>query len=317
MKKILLVDDDADIRRVVGLRLKLAGYQVLTAEDGEAGLAVLHAERPRVILLDFMMPKMHGFAVCQAIRADEELKQTYIIVGSAKAYAADIQKALALGANAYVRKPYDFDELLKMIAQALTEPAQTAAAGEAKAAPKVESALRAETAAGPVSMQVKFWGTRGSIATPGPATLRYGGNTSCAEVRCGDAVLLFDCGTGIRPAGMALLREFEGRPIEAHLFVSHTHWDHIQGFPFFMPAYVPGNRVFIYSLRGADKSLEKVFTGQMDSNYFPVNLSDLKANLRFVELEGAVTVGPATISHLYLNHPGRSEEHTSELQSQR
>jgi phosphoribosyl 1,2-cyclic phosphodiesterase len=151
---------------------------------------------------------------------------------------------------------------------------------------------------------VKFWGTRGSIPTPGPSTLRYGGDTSCVEVRAGESILMLDCGTGARQMGMALMREFPGRALDLHVFVSHTHWDHIQGFPFFAPAYIPGNRITVYSLRGADKSLEKIFTGQMDASYFPVELSDLKARLEFVELQGRVEIGPVRVSNIYVNHPG-------------
>jgi phosphoribosyl 1,2-cyclic phosphodiesterase len=153
-------------------------------------------------------------------------------------------------------------------------------------------------------LSVRFWGTRGSIPTPGPTTARYGGNTSCVEVRAGNQVLMIDCGTGAREMGLALLREYKGAPIELHVFVSHTHWDHIQGFPFFVPAYQPGNDLTFYSLRGADKSLDKIFTGQMDSNYFPVDLRDMRANLQFVELDGPVRLGEVEVSHTYLNHPG-------------
>jgi hypothetical protein len=88
-------------------------------------------------------------------------------------------------------------------------------------------------------LRVTFWGTRGSIAAPGPATTVYGGNTSCVEVRAGEDILIFDSGTGIRELGLALMKEFHNRPLTVHLFISHTHWDHIQGFPFFMPAYEP------------------------------------------------------------------------------
>jgi phosphoribosyl 1,2-cyclic phosphodiesterase len=278
VETIVLVDDDADIRRIAELRLKIAGFRVLTAADGEAGLKLIRAERPRVVLLDLMMPRMHGFAVCQEIRKDPDLRSTYIIITSAKTYTADIKKAKELGANLYLNKPYDLEGLIQTI---------NATVGPAEA-----------------SMTVKFWGTRGSIATPGPATMRYGGNTSCTEVRYGDHVLLFDCGTGGREAGLALAREFQGRPLQVHLFIGHTHWDHIQGFPFFVPAYIPSNRISVYSLRGSDKSLEKVFTGQMDANYFPVDLTDMMAQLEFIELDGPVEIGDAKVSHMYLNHPG-------------
>lgn len=279
METIVLVDDDADIRRIVELRLRMAGFRIVTASDGEAGLELIKAEKPRVALLDLMMPRKHGFAVCQEIRSDPGLRGVYIIVGSAKTYAPDIRRAKELGADLYVTKPYDLEALVRTLKELTATPT--------------------------TGLRVKFWGTRGSIATPGRATLRYGGNTACTEVRCGETVLLFDCGTGVREAGLALNQEFKGRPIHIHIFVSHTHWDHIQGFPFFIPAYVPGNRVSICSLRGSDKSLERVFTGQMDSSYFPVDLGDMFAQLQFVELEGPpLEIGEAKVSHVYLNHPG-------------
>jgi phosphoribosyl 1,2-cyclic phosphodiesterase/CheY-like chemotaxis protein len=278
MEKIVLIEDDPDICTVVETGLNAAGYQVFVARDGQAGLELVRSERPRAVVLDLMMPRMHGFAVCQEMRRDPALRGVQVIVTTAKAYPVDIQKARELGASAYLTKPYDLNELLEKIKAALD-------------------------AAGP-PMTVKFWGTRGSIPTPGASTLRYGGNTSCVELRCGDEILMLDCGTGAREMGLALNREFEGRGLDVHIFVSHTHWDHIQGFPFFAPAYTPGSRLTIYSLRGSDKSLEKVFTGQMDASYFPVAAADLMAHLYFVELEGVVQIGQAKVSHIYLNHPG-------------
>jgi phosphoribosyl 1,2-cyclic phosphodiesterase/CheY-like chemotaxis protein len=278
MRKLVVVDDDADIRRVAEKRLKAAGYEVYTAEDGLAGLQLIRTLQPAVAIVDLMMPKMHGFQLCQEIRQDPALADVKIIVCSAKAYAVDRQKALEVGANAYLLKPYNLEELVARV--------QEVAATVAPA------------------LVVKFWGTRGSIPTPGPGTARYGGNTSCVEVRCGDHILMFDCGSGAREMGLALAQEFKGKPLELNLLVTHTHWDHIQGFPFFVPAYTPGAKINIYSLRGSDKSLERVFTGQMDASYFPVALGDMMAHLNFVELDGVLKVGEASVTHLYLNHPG-------------
>ena len=92
--------------------------------------------------------------------------------------------------------------------------------------------------------------------------------------------------------------------MRAHVFVGHTHWDNIQGFPFFAPAFVEGNEFTIYSLRGAEKPLEKIFRGQMDTDYFPVRLTDMKARLKFCELESEVNLGDARVSYTFLNHPG-------------
>jgi phosphoribosyl 1,2-cyclic phosphodiesterase len=154
-------------------------------------------------------------------------------------------------------------------------------------------------------MKVRFWGTRGSIPTPGSRTSLYGGNTACVEVRCGDDILIFDAGTGIRELGLALVQEFFGEPLTLHLFISHTHWDHIQGFPFFMPAYEATTSLHVYGSTGQGRSLEKLLRGQMDADYFPVAFGDLESSLQVHEFKGAdFQVGQATISAMYLNHPG-------------
>jgi len=127
-----------------------------------------------------------------------------------------------------------------------------------------------------MALFVKFWGTRGSIPTPGPRTQRYGGNTSCVEIRAENTVIICDGGTGLRELGVDLLRRSEGQPLTLHLFLSHVHWDHIQGFPFFQPAYMPKHTLFIY---GQDDKIHQLLSGQMQSAYFPVNFTELKAHI--------------------------------------
>ena len=154
-------------------------------------------------------------------------------------------------------------------------------------------------------MRVKFWGTRGSIATPGPETTIHGGNTSCVELRCGTDILIFDAGTGIRPLGLTLMEEFGEQPFTLHLFISHTHWDHIQGFPFFMPAYSPRATIHVYGSTGQGHPLEKILRGQMQGDYFPVAHGDLKAAIHVHEFTGEpFQIGDATVNATYLNHPG-------------
>lgn len=155
------------------------------------------------------------------------------------------------------------------------------------------------------AMTARFWGTRGSIPAPGAKTWRYGGNTSCVELRCSDHILILDAGTGIRELGDSLMKEFRGLALKADLFITHTHWDHIQGFPFFVPAYVPGNRFRIHGVRGAGKSFETVFRGLMDPSYFPVDLGDMLAILEFVELSGEpFQCAGVRVHTAFTNHPG-------------
>ena len=150
-------------------------------------------------------------------------------------------------------------------------------------------------------MLVRFWGTRGSIPTPGPNTARYGGNTSCVEIRIDDGtVIILDCGTGARELGNELMKEGIRR---IHLLIGHTHWDHIHGFPFFTPASLAQNELNIFAPVGFQRSLEDALSGQMQYSYFPVKLQDLSSRIHFTELEeGLFRIGDVLVETQYLNH---------------
>ncbi|MDP9267954.1 MAG: response regulator [Acidobacteriota bacterium] len=278
MKKVLVVDDDPAILTIASTRLRSESVETLTANNGIDGLRIVREQRPDVVVTDLMMPKMHGYTLIQEIRNDSNLSHIKILVTSSKTYPSDVDRTRRLGADRYLSKPYDLQEFWDTIAELLGEKRQL--------------------------FTIRFWGTRGSIATPGQATTKYGGNTACTEVRCGDQLLILDAGTGIRVLGQSLISEFKQEPIKGHIFIGHTHWDHIQGFPFFAPAFNSSNEFVIYSLHGAEKPLDKVFRGQMDTDYFPVLLSDMKANLTFCELESEVHLGEIRVSYIFLNHPG-------------
>jgi phosphoribosyl 1,2-cyclic phosphodiesterase len=154
-------------------------------------------------------------------------------------------------------------------------------------------------------MQVTFWGTRGSIAKAGRSTVRYGGNTSCVEVRSDSGTLVvIDCGTGAHGLGQHLLDHADGSPVDGHILISHTHWDHIQGLPFFGPLFDPGSTWHIYGPRGLGNSLSETLAGQMQYSYFPVTLEQLTANVDYHDLvEGTLDVGDVRVATHYLNHP--------------
>jgi phosphoribosyl 1,2-cyclic phosphodiesterase len=155
-------------------------------------------------------------------------------------------------------------------------------------------------------MKVRFWGVRGSIPVPGRATNRYGGNTSCVEIRPrGEAPIIIDAGTGIRKLGKSLMEGAfgDGRGA-ASILISHTHWDHVQGLPFFSPFYRAGNQINIFA-RQRDTHLEAVFSQQHNTPYFPVPLQAMQADTKFHEIiEGqAFEIGRARVSCTRLNHP--------------
>ncbi len=153
---------------------------------------------------------------------------------------------------------------------------------------------------------VHFWGVRGSIACPGAETVRYGGNTPCIEMRVNGQRLIFDGGTGLRVLGQSLLAQM---PVEAHMFFTHSHWDHIQGFPFFTPAFIKGNCFHIYGAIAPNGStVEQRLNDQMLHPNFPVPLQIMGADLRFydVEVGKPIEIGDVVIEAAPLNHPGEA-----------
>ena len=153
-------------------------------------------------------------------------------------------------------------------------------------------------------MKVRFWGTRGSIATPGPGTNHFGGNTSCVQLTTANGgLLILDCGTGARRLAAELMAR-GGNTIHSNILLGHTHWDHIQGFPFFGPAFVQGNSAAIYGPEGSRGSLHDVLAGQMEFTYFPVELNTLPAAITYHDLtEGIYAIGGARVATQFLNHP--------------
>jgi phosphoribosyl 1,2-cyclic phosphodiesterase len=156
-------------------------------------------------------------------------------------------------------------------------------------------------------MRVRFWGTRGSIATPGPGTVRFGGNTSCVGLTTtSGSRILFDCGTGARLLGRELVGDAKS-PVELTILLSHTHWDHIQGFPFFAPVFIPGSRITVCGPEGAGRSLREVLAGQMEFTYFPVAIGELPSTITFRELsEGVHDIGGVRVVAQSLNHPAKT-----------
>jgi phosphoribosyl 1,2-cyclic phosphodiesterase len=154
-------------------------------------------------------------------------------------------------------------------------------------------------------MLVRFWGVRGSTPTPQAGNLRYGGNTSCVEVRLGNSIYIFDCGTGFRQLGQHLSREFQNQPVQAHIFVSHFHWDHIQGIPFFLPLYERPENRFVFHASARTRSLERVMEEQMAVPYFPVNMTEMKSKREFFNIEEGRTQldDNVAVAVQWLNHP--------------
>ncbi len=296
--RVLVVDDSDGIRIMLSTLLNSAGYHVETAEDGQECLAKVAAFRPELVVLDIMMPLIHGIDVLKQLKSDPATASIGVIMCSGKDFKPDKDLTIRHGAYAFVTKPFSFDELLTTI-----EGFFSGEGTPASLLPPVTSRVNDYTPVTETTAPyIRFWGTRGSIPVSGPAFIKYGGNTPCLEINVDGMTIVVDAGTGIRELGVKLKGE---APRPLHLFIGHTHWDHIQGFPFFVPAYLPGTSLTVYGASGFGKDLRSIFSGQLDADYFPVQLQDLSSAIEFHDLkENPVVIGNFRMQWCYVHHQG-------------
>jgi len=294
MKTVLVIDDDADFRNVLCNLLKRHEWEVLEAAGGDSGIELARQHLPRVVLCDLFMPGMNGFKAIAAIRNEPALRQTLVVAISGRGFTDTLQSAYEAGADEFLLKPIDPDELLPLIDRMSGPPP-----------PSPGPAVLPAVAPEPGGAFLRFWGVRGSIPAPGPGTVRYGGNTACIEVRADDEIVILDSGTGIRPLGLSLAAEFADRPLNLTLLITHSHWDHVQGFPFFRPAYDSNNNLRILGFEGAGQGLARIFSAQMESPYFPIGLGQVPGHLVFQELKSMhFAIGKIQAEAAFMNHPG-------------
>lgn len=310
MKTALLIDDDLVARGQLAEQLRNAGWKIFEANDGQNGIDLALKHPPDLILCDLQMADCNGYHVCRALRRHRNrLPKTRIIVTTSSGYTTDRLSALEAGAHEYVVKPVLAENLIKLLNRLDGIAAEDGIKRDFAKMTGFDTSLRHATKAspgvGPDETRVRFWGVRGSIPTPGPATSHYGGNTACVEVRADGEIVILDAGTGIRPLGAELVAEYKDQPIQCSLLISHTHWDHIQGFPFFAPAYNPKNHIRIFGFEGAGAGLESTFAMQMESPYFPIFWKQLGGHLRVEELKTLkFQIGKIPVEAAFVNHPG-------------
>lgn len=294
MKAVVIIDDDAISRALLAECLMGDGWNVLEAEDGEAGFDLIAEHRPQAVICDIRIPKRNGFKVCRMVREHPDLSTTRFVILTSSRFPNDRSAAQEAGADDYLIKPALPADLMATL---------SVVRAAAPATGPGEQTIFLE--APPRTASLRFWGVRGSIPTPGAETVQFGGNTACIEIRVGRQIIVLDAGSGIRSLGKHLAQEYAGRELKVTVLVSHTHWDHIQGFPFFAPAYNPKNSVRILGYSGSVHSLRGALFEQMQSAFFPVALNDMASHIIFEELnQMRFQIGPVAVQSFFANHPG-------------
>jgi len=274
--KFYIVDDDPDILVLLRRVLEKAGHSVVTSDSSQQALKEIPGERPDCVITDLMMPVMDGFELCRELRRRPELAEMKIIVLSAKSYDFDRRRARELGADGYIVKPIHPDTMMASINEYVSN-----------------------------QMALTYWGVHGTLPVPGPRTLRRGGNTPCVSVEIGgEPLYIFDCGSGIKQLSDHIMSA-GGQRFSGRIFISHTHWDHINTVPFFAPLYVRGNQVEIYGPYQGDLTIARAIGAQMEGVYFPVTIREFGAHLVFRDLrEQSLDFGAVKIDTMLLKHPG-------------
>lgn len=301
-RKILLADPSKELLRHILHSPKHTSYLFETASSGIECLKKAKEFEPELVLLDLFMPQMHGIEILKKLKSEAKNRLPGVIISSAQAMIQNYHAALNAGADYFLEKPFEIDELFHIFERyfdgTLTPPPFS---GQESAAAKSSECFLPKHHN--KDSYIKFWGTRGSNPVSGSEYIRYGGNTSCLEVRHGNTLIIIDAGTGIRPLGT--IPELQ-HATEIHLLIGHTHWDHIIGFPFFPPIYRPDCHVTIWSPVGFEKTTKELFTEMLAYAYFPVRLDDIRARLSFNDIVEGVpfSIGEVSIDTQYTYHPG-------------
>jgi phosphoribosyl 1,2-cyclic phosphodiesterase/CheY-like chemotaxis protein len=273
---VYVVDDSRTQAEIARALLEKAGHNVILSTASQEALARIPCVKPDCVLFDLMMPGLDGYELCRRLRAMPELAATRLVVVSSKAYPFERKRAFEMGADGYFVKPLS----------------------PATFATDVERLVAG-------TLTVSFWGVRGTLPVSRPDARRYGGNTLCVSVDFPDGKLfVFDAGSGIRALSDALLAGGRTR-LDAHVLISHPHWDHINALPFFVPLYMQGNRFEICGPTHGDITMRGLINAQMDGVYFPITTREFAADVQYRDLaEGTYDIGGVSVRTMLLSHPG-------------
>lgn len=275
--RIFIVDDDPMAVKVMTVLLEEAGHSITSTIDSTKAFEAILESKPDCVVCDLMMPEVDGLQLCKQVTEHPELLNVKFIMVSAKAYEFDQKRSFSFGAHGYIRKPLNTETFPDQVGRILDD-----------------------------HIDLRFWGVRGTLPVSGKHVTKYGGNTSCVSLEFPrQQLFVFDGGSGIKALGDWLIAQQRKR-IQAKVFISHPHWDHINAIPFFAPLYQQGSEFEILGANQGDNTMRELISAQMDGVYFPITLNEFAARVYFHDLEEeTLEVNDIEVKTILLSHPGK------------
>ncbi len=275
--RFLMVDDDKAIAETHAALLEKAGHQVTVMTSPKEALDQMATLAPDCIISDLMMPELDGLEFFQKVRKINLKQQPVFIVFTSKVFEFDRRRAFEMGVDGYLTKPAHPETFVSDLLEIINK-----------------------------EMIIQFWGVRGTLPVPGENSVIYGGNTNCVTLSLAKKhFFIFDAGTGIKKLSNHLLKQ-KAFPLSAKIFISHPHYDHINGIPFFVPLYMKGNEFEFLGAPAGEIKIEKIISDQMDSIYFPITVKEFAAKISYRDLaEETFNIDDIQIQTQLLNHPGK------------
>lgn len=300
LKKILLADSDRKLHQRIKQDTTFKQYHFQYTISGIEALEKIERFQPHLVVVELLLPHIHGIEILKKVRGDFYRKDIGIILMGDNVMEQNYQAALRNGCDYFLEKPFDLVSLFSILSRFFQGRLSPVPFKSKKKSVSCAYLPRADSN----RSYLKFWGTRGSNGVSGSSYVHFGGNTCCLELRHDRDLLIIDAGNGIRPLGLHLAETNAIKDI--HLLISHTHWDHISGFPFFTPLYDSSYRIHIWAPIGFDKSVHDLFKEMLVHSLFPVNLEEIKAQLIFKNIYERIPfcIGSFEIDTHYALHPG-------------
>ncbi|MBF0428920.1 MAG: response regulator [Magnetococcales bacterium] len=272
-----IVDDDPFSIHLYTSLLEGVGHTVHSTTDSSRAMEQILTGKVDCAIVDIMMPGLDGMSLCQKLRNEPLLHDLKIVIVSGKQFDFDRERAYTFGVDGYLVKPVQPDTFVAQLMKIIED-----------------------------QIELKYWGVRGTLPVSGKKALYYGGNTSCVTLEFSRGnLIIFDAGSGIKHLSDHLMMRKKTR-LEAKIFISHPHWDHINALSFFKPLYIQGNDLEICGASHGDISMRELIVAQMDGVYYPTKITEFAARVYFRNLkeETFPITERITMSCMLLNHPG-------------